>query len=173
MSLYITAIAKAIFMAREYDEELHDTLKYKHICTYNNNFIERLDGNPEGIYTFEGKPVNFCAGEYSKYNEWRKMLSLTMCGVLPNIVWENFDSYEGKPFAELIKMSDAYGAIGSKTSKKLANDFETFKNFIEQRFRPFIVNNDESDWSYYFLDRYKKWHEAFKVASDDGFVSFG
>jgi hypothetical protein len=89
---------------------------------YNANGIDRLDGIPEGQYLGDDE-INFRAGSYGGYNEWRRWLSTTFLGVAPEVVWHNADDYAGKPFFELINFGDNEGAFGPKTSLKLANDF--------------------------------------------------
>ena len=168
MGLDITAFAKAKFVTAEFEEEKHDTLEYHRIYAAK-NFADRLNGKPEGVYTFDGKPICFGADSCGIYNAWRELLSLAVLGVLPEVTWKDFDAYKGKPFAELIYMSDCEGAIASETSKKLAADFETFKNTIEQKVRAVIASDgkyaDYGDNSVrYWLSQYNNWHEAFKTA---------
>ena len=88
-------------------------------------------------------------------------------------VWNDFDSelrrvklktLEGekiqmKPFYELIYFSDCEGIIGPEISKKLHQDFVDFHKKIKGQDRMFI-------------EKYKEWETAFRVASDNGLVKF-
>lgn len=122
----------------------------------------RLDGKPEGKYV--GKLGDgFRAGSYSGYNRWREWLAQRVHGVMPSRIWDHPKTYEGKPFFELIHFSDCEGAIGPKTSAKLAKDFEEHR--IE------VCGNTTAGDGY--VELYEDFAKAFKRAAEtDGFVIF-
>lgn len=123
---------------------------------------------------YEGEWVgNFRAGSYSGYNEWRRELCLMALGVEPEVVWQNYEDYKGRPFVELINFSDCEGTIGPAVSRKLYNDF------LEQETKIFQASRDRGhvkdfNWKEsYFGDKYTFWKEAFRVAgSENGAVRF-
>lgn len=115
-------------------------------------------GRGEGIdartvYSFADS-FSFRAGSYSEYNVWRRKLAL-MVGVPEKIM---FTERTG-PFAELINFADNEGVIGPVVSAKLAKDFADHLHEAE------VIGC-------WFLDSYKNWHKAFKMASDNGAVDF-
>lgn len=173
MSLSITAVSKVRFLHNVEGCENED-----HYNLYSmDDFIDRLDGLQQGCYLSDEKPVFFEAGSYSGYGQWRELLSLTVLGVAPEIVWDNPNDFKEKPFVELIHMADNEGGIGPVTSKKLSADFDAFKDEIESRVREAIERHGYADWNSErgiksWMKKYSDWHEAFVLASDDGFVIF-
>ena len=114
------------------------------------NFPGRAEGiDSEKVYTWE-KDFEFRAGSYSGYNQWRSHL-------------ESFAI--GDSFQELINFADNEGVIGFIVSKKLAKDF--LEN--EERAKEFDKTLGEDQW---WFNKYKKWKEAFEMASDNGAVDF-
>jgi hypothetical protein len=147
-----------------------------------NGFEARLDGYAEGFYRADpsGDSYGFRAGSYSGYNWWRRHLCRMAVEEEPEDVWGDAEEFEGSPFVELINFSDCEGAIGPRTSRKLADDF---KKYAEQA-RAYVeaqqaANNpnrgaegaDEpaNEW---WLEAYGDWQRAFELAADDGFVWF-
>lgn len=125
--------------------------------------ISYFENQPESVIeTDEDWPSSgsFRAGSYSGYNEWRRMLCIAVLGVQPEEVWANQEKYEGRPFNELICFSDCEGTRNAEVSKKLAKDFEEFRNRA-------CNGQDE-----YFIEKYNEWAKAFKIASNNGFVVF-
>ena len=123
--------------------------------------------------TSESDIQGFCAGSYGGYNDWRDRLA-AMAGYGSSVnVWNDFKSsirylklkkIEGidvhiKPFYELINFSDCEGIIGPEICEKLYQDFVNFEDKAKEQ-------------EEYFYDRYLKWKEAFRVASDNGLVKF-
>lgn len=173
MGLDIIAISQARFVHSGRSCEVRD---HFHIWSQP-QLIDRLDGYQIGCYVSESIWMGFGTGDYSTYSKFRSLLSYVALGVKPRVVWDEFSDFKGKPFVELIKMSDYDGAIGPLTSKKLAEDFSSLQDSIEQKLRETIEKRDlqdffeEQDISWW-LSRYAKWLEAFTIASDSGFVIF-
>lgn len=122
-------------------------------------FADRADGLKDGLYSFTSD-YSFRAGSYGGYNRWREWLSALALGVAPEKVWNDYETWVGSPFVELIDFSDCEGLIGPKTSEKLAQDFETFLAVAER---------DRDD---YYLTTYRHFANAFGMASHDGLVQF-
>jgi hypothetical protein len=129
------------------------------------NFISAGDGLKEGCYCCEGGSFGFRAGSYSNYNDWRGELSKCMLEVSPEVIWKKPEEWRGEPFVELVNFSDCDGFIGPKTSDKL---FIDFNNNLE-KFLNWTIGRTESDW---FIQKYKDWMRAFKIASNGGAVKF-
>ncbi len=103
--------------------------------------------------------LDFKAGSYSGYNEWRRLLSKLALGVAPEQVWHDFTSFKDLRFAELIHFADNEGVIGPTLVKKLADDFGDWN-----------VPSDQPDW---FLRTYIKFRTAFRCAAQsNGFVEW-
>ncbi len=138
----------------------------------------------EQIYdaTSTSKYGSFRAGSYGGYNQWRNELANMVGYNGADEVWcdKEFDSFKNfnlrkdklkslsgdivervKPFYELIKFSDAEGVIGSEVCKKLYKDFVDFDQQAK--------NHIQDDW---FYALYNDWKKAFKMASENGAVSF-
>lgn len=123
--------------------------------------------------TDESEYGSFRAGSYSGYNHWREQLAKMAGYENPEEVWNDYDAEiervgetgKMKPFYELICFSDCEGIICSEISAKLYEDFVNF----EEKAKNFVENSIENN---YFYSKYKEWKEAFRVASDNGLVSF-
>ena len=121
-----------------------------------------------GYYTadYSGQ---FRAGSYSGYSYWRNKLA----GIMGYEYKINTHEFMGRkydfkdhqvpasaPFEELINFSDCEGAIGTVYSKKLYKDFVDHEE---------IANESDDE---YFREVYDLFKEAFRVASNNGFVLF-
>lgn len=183
MSLGIEAGSKAVLITTdldELDEEVTGTvyiagsdfpteLPDLPVYVIGPEFPERLDGYVEGIYKFEGDTFLFEVGSYSRYNDWRAQLSRFALDVEPEFVWANPAAFMGKPFVEIVNFSDNEGAIGPKTSQKLAENFAAHS----ENFRRFItINVEDSEMAVWFVELYDNLRRAFELASDEGFVVF-
>ena len=109
---------------------------------------EHWPGRGEGLvatmpYRFAER-LDFRAGSYGGYNQWREWL----------------DSIRSEPnsFYELIDFADNEGVIGPIVSAKLAKDFTAHLE---------IVPKDR-----WYREKYLLWHKAFLMASDGGAVDF-
>lgn len=125
-----------------------------------------------GIYyeTAETHSHSFCAGSYSRYNDFRERLCLCVNGVSPVEIWTNPDKWENSPLYELISFSDCEGRIGPAISKKIYSEMrEQHITFLK-----YLVDNPDDIKS--DLDFYKRKYEdfmlAFQIASDNGVVIF-
>ncbi|TSC83975.1 MAG: hypothetical protein G01um101413_778 [Parcubacteria group bacterium Gr01-1014_13] len=179
MGLFVCAYSKMLFVhkkdAKCVDDE-GDHIGINSVPT----FIERLDGLQEGCYECKGKSKSIFSVMYSYYNDWRELLSYAALKASAQEVWQNPEKYKGKPFFELVNMSDSDGAIGPVTSKKLAGDFEEFSGPIKKSIRKIIkekrfsfygdttVKEEIADWLYI----YSQLRKGFALASDNGFVKF-
>ncbi|HCC22890.1 TPA: hypothetical protein DF272_01790 [Candidatus Falkowbacteria bacterium] len=186
MGLDITAISKARFR-HKHNDTCGEKSDHHRVFSYPDH-IARLDGMKIGCYMSNGCRMDFDADCYSAYGNWRMILSFIAFGVAPNVIWENYTEYAGKPFVELINMADNRGTIGPMTSRKLASDFEALRDSVERKLREVIERPDityqfengmadlwyhkREDLMQWWLTRCDQWHEAFVLASDDGFVIF-
>ena len=137
-------------------------------------FESRLDKFEAGCYMPDenSKEFSFCNVMYSSYVEWRDLLCTIIHGVDSMELMLNPENYENAPFYELIFMSDSMGAIGPKTSAKLALDFAKFREFFKERLPTFT----QKGWCFgsfeYAMGLYDDWHKGLMVASEEGFIVF-
>lgn len=123
------------------------------------HFAQRLDGLPPGIYSCNpSQTFEFEVGPYSRYGWWRDLLSQMIYDVDSQAVFAQSDFNQGRPFFELICMSDSVGAIGPRTSAKLFRDFQTHDKQASQ-----VAEEG-------FIELYRQFLTAFNVARHDGFV---
>ena len=125
------------------------------------NFPEHADGLREGCYSGT-REMEFQAGTYSSYSEWRAHLCRMAHGVEPDVMWERPDEWKGKPFYKLVNFADDDGTIGPWTSAKLHRDFVAWQDKAREQ-----DGKVEG-----FSDLYRKWTEAFRLASMEGVVRF-
>lgn len=165
-------------------EEVVDIEKYDEDALYdfyytgnNGAFLIQLGKLKKDTYyriSLNSKYHSFRAGSYGGYNNWRKQLAVMAgYGSVQN-VWNDFNNdirYHKlkkiqneddhiKPFYLIINFSDCEGFIGPDISKKLYMDFVNFDEKAKEQ--------DE-----YFYNKYCEWKEAFRIASEYGFVIFG
>ena len=167
MGLDITAYGLCVLVtpAHEYDEDERDCYSRGHVAPYRNpDFPGHLDTLDPVCHT-AAREVQFRAGSYSGYNWWRAALCRFAFNVKPEVVWHDFPTYSGKPFAELIHFSDCEGSIGPRTSAKLANDFAEWEAAAVEYARTI---SDGDSW----LLKYRQWREAFELAAAGGFLDF-
>lgn len=143
-----------------------------YVSVYKTKDFDRLDGYKQGWY--EGEYVlDFRAGSYSVYNQWRNYLSLAMLGVSDYQVWESWRSYANKPFYKLITFSDCDGCIGPKTSKGLLKDFEGSRGKMEDYLDRLVKNGAfDNETAVFVMQKYDLWTSAFTHAAAGGFVHF-
>jgi len=157
------------------------------VTVWNENCFEYQLGSLKRDHLYESTTNsqygNFRAGSYSGYNQWRNELAKMAGYSSADEVWqdEEFDSFKKfnlrkdkldsisgdvvekpKPFYELINFSDAEGVIGPEVSKKLYEDFVEFDEKAQN-------HTDSDSW---FYQKYQEWKKAFKIASQNGAVSF-
>jgi hypothetical protein len=135
------------------------------------DFPERFKGLKTGaVYRFS-KSFEFRAGSYSGYNWWRNELAklagyplVTATETISGKPEKRYDASawkaKGGPFWELIEFSDAEGVIGPVISKKLYADFLRFH-------KDALLHPEPS-----FVESYKEWEQAFKLAAENGAVEF-
>lgn len=116
-------------------------------------FTERLDGMPEGMYQVLGERFNLYPLE--QYRDW---LCEMVLGVYIEQIWFEPEKFCHCPFFELFYLPKHNGWIGSKTSHKLAQDFQTWASMVDEKEFP--------------ISLYLALQKAFEVASNSGFVIF-
>ena len=160
MGLDITAHGKIKFIRKiEADEDMDNIYKNNLIRFWvNPHFDGRCDDiDKDGVYTSD-ENFGFRAGSYSGYNHWRNTLAKLGGYNSAEAVWAKETS---GPFYEIINFSDCEGVIGTEVSKKLCEDFKSYKEKAE--------NFTDDPW---FYKSYLNWLKAFEMASNDGCVSF-
>ena len=105
--------------------------------------------DPHSVYEWK-ECFYFRAGSYVGYGTWRKLLAAFA---------------DGKAFQELINFSDCEGVIGTEVAEKLYNDFKSY----HRKAVKFSKELNDPDW---WIGRYRDWERAFKLAKNNGAVSF-
>jgi hypothetical protein len=125
MGLDIFAASKIKKISEEFNRDFEDLEVEGEVVRVmiNDSFVSH-DHLTNGIYSYEGESIDFCAGSYGTYGGFRSDLCMLAHKVTPNIVWNNPDIYKGSDFYELINFSDCEGAIGPTTASKLLSDFK-------------------------------------------------
>ena len=146
-----------------------DKFEYKDKCCYlygNDSFPNHFDINKSGVYIYE-KRGTFNAGSYSTYSQFRHDLQ-TMAIFSNGITNINYDEYDEKsiPFYELIHFSDCEGSINADICKKIFKDFEDNSKKIKKQ----LDMSKDRDETFWYL--YKQFKKAFRVASNNGAVTF-
>jgi hypothetical protein len=113
--------------------------------------------------------TSFRAGSYSGYNWWREQLCRFALECEPGELWSDPEAYAGKPFVEMINFSDCEGAIGPRTSAKLAGDFRDHEARVAGWAETHI---DTEENRAYFVELYGEWKRGFELAAQDGFLLF-
>ncbi len=156
MGLDITAYSNINYLREDSNDDDYDLDRKECFIWVNPDFPERAKNLKDGIYSFEDD-MNFRAGSYGGYNQWRNELAMFAGYNNDRDAWDKTSG----PFLELILFSDCEGCIDAEISKKLYKDFCDF---------------DEKSKTYeedsYFYIRYKLWKEAFELASNNGCVKF-
>ena len=129
----------------------------------NPDFPGRADDLQDGGMYIPKGTLQFRAGSYSGYNEWREQLAkLAGYPAVTNkskphseAAWQK----DSGPFWELINFSDCEGTLGSAICAKLAKDFDEFEE------RAAAIGG-------WFFDRYQLWQKAAHMAADNGAICF-
>jgi hypothetical protein len=186
MGLDIEATSKLVFARRlptdaaleqlhaEFDargEDLHEI--YFVIHPNGRGHAARLRGTRTGLYTRAkgSRSHSFRAGSYSGYNWWRDQLARFAHGVPAEEIWHNPRRYRGGAFVELIDFSDCEGHFGALVSAKLEGDFVEYA----RKARPFSLTlntAEEPNSGGYWLEVYRDFARAFKLAADGGALKF-
>jgi len=133
----------------------------------------RLRGTRTGLYTRAkgSRSHSFRAGSYSGYGWWRDQLAHFAHGVPAEEIWHNPRRYRGGAFVELIDFSDCEGHFGALVSAKLCADFVEHT----RKARPFSLTlntTEEPNVDAYWLEVYRDFARAFKLAADGGALKF-
>lgn len=171
MGLDITAIAKAMRIgdvSGNYDWELGHVAVHQSLIEFSNNPTHfpgapRAEGLQPGIYAPGGDRIEFKAGSYTGYNEWRDHLARLVGWGSDSEAFRAGPPPAGSPkaaFYELINFADNEGYIGPKVAAKLAYDFSEWAP---------RATVGQPAW---FVDGYGKWRKAFELAADGGLVDF-
>lgn len=136
----------------------------------------RLTGMKPGLYeyTTKSRRHGFRAGSYSYYNWWRNELANFALGVDAEDVWFEPHMYRGQPFVELINFTDCDGRIGTTVAAKLAADF-TSHTAKAKRFAATVTHPDapdDPDTGTYWLQNFRDFATAFRLAAKDGALEF-
>lgn len=169
MGLDITAFSKLRLVEQPTQQEIEDC---EVLRVFNmDDFKARAEGLVDGgYYRTSDDTVDFRAGSYSGYNQWREALA-KLAGY-PSTRHQDLGrpqylyaagawASESGPFYELINFADNEGIIGPVVAAKLVKDFAEF----DERAKTF----DEQPW---FYDMFKLWRRAFEKAADSGAVEF-
>lgn len=120
---------------------------------------------PSRCYVVSGASLDFRAGSYSGYGQFRRALSTAALGVEPEAVWADPDAYADLPFFELVNFADNEGTIGPEAAADLAGDFAEHR----ERVCPALGDGPNGD---YYREKYDEWAAAFALAADSGLVEF-
>lgn len=131
--------------------------------------IERSLDVEVGYYEYDegSEYFGFRAGPYSGYNQFRELLCEAILDVKPKMVWERSENYVDKPFYEIINFSDCEGTMGPTVSKKLHNDFVTYR----EKFESFIKNKFPF-YDTHYMKVYDNFTTGFEMASKGGVLVF-
>jgi len=157
----------------DYDSKQDDAYDNSCFRAWNEYFPYQFGDLVHKAYYDGSDCGDLCAGSYSGYGSWRRQLSNIVGYESIEYVWNDFNNqirkqklyklsdveYKLSPFYELLWFSDCEGTICSSVCKKL------YKDFLEYDEK--AIKEDK-----YFYKKYKEWTEAFRVASDNGAVSF-
>jgi hypothetical protein len=121
----------------------------------------RAEGVTEGTIYAAAETMNFRAGSYGGYNEWRHWLARVMGYASAQDFWNRAPA--GSPFYELINFADNEGVIGPVVAAKLAQDFAENERRAEE-----CAEGSQP----FYMDRYRTWKRAFEMAADGGAVDF-
>jgi hypothetical protein len=161
MGLDIFAASKIKKISEEFNRDFEDLEVEGEVVRVmiNDSFVSH-DHLTNGIYSYEGESIDFCAGSYGTYGGFRSDLCMLAHKVTPNIIWNNPDIYKGSDFYELINFSDCEGVIGPTTASKLLSDFKKHRE-------EFMIERDVWDG-----EKYDNWIKALEIASNDGMLIF-
>ena len=127
-------------------------------------FKERQDELKDGRHRCEGRFLEFHAGSYSTYEEFRENLAQMLGYAGCEEIWERLlagdKGLDEAPFIKLLNYADKEGVLGPKTCASLARDFRDFLPLAEQKL-------DAAN-----LDTYQHFLVAFELAACHGCVAF-
>lgn len=163
MGLDIVVFANVEPLVGDLSEEAQSFFREELFLQNNDSFLTNNDGMENGKYAGVQR-FSFRAGAYSSFGQFRSRLCSLALDTDILDVWDDVDSYVGKPFIELINFSDCEGFIGPKTSAKLAKDFNELESKGTLKF-----SEDAEDQAYY-MSIYYKFRNAFAQAGEENGV---
>ncbi|MFC1612325.1 hypothetical protein ACFL29_00545 [Patescibacteria group bacterium] len=173
-SAYAVSKVKLLHKKDECDGNSCVDVNSHKICSLREGFIERLDGYEEGCYAPEEGSEGFYISLvcYSSHFDFCNVLSHIFYEVGAFEVANSPEGFEGEPFFELIFKADHDGAIGPKTSAKLARDFKDNREIFVKKLREAINRVGYYGSLEEALRDCDDWHKGFVLASANGFVIF-
>jgi len=114
---------------------------------------------PGRCYEVSGAELEFYAGNYRHYHEWRDALARRALGRPAASGHDLFALSPEMPFYELIFFSDCEGTIGPDAAADLAEDFRAMRAKVLSQ--P-LADPEAEAW---FVERYDQWAAAFELAS--------
>lgn len=126
----------------------------------NPSFPKQFEGLPEDEVWCYGDTIDFRAGSYSGYGEWRRWLCQLAFGVPPEEVWKNPGKWADYPLSLLINFTDCDGEIGPVASAKIAEAMRAMRPTLEE---------GQDDHNVYKFDLFLA---AFTIAARGGVVIF-
>lgn len=155
----LEAVRPLTDLEKEDGEAGDDLVVLRH---FNPHYPAHSAGIPEGTAFTAEDEMNFRAGSYGGYSEWRDRLAKLAGHPSAKHAWAN--GADGKPFFELIHFSDCEGVMNSAICAKLAKDFADCQARVDA-----MTDCSDGQW---FKELYAKWRGAFEMAADSGAVEF-
>ena len=146
------------------DEHSYDSVSYD-----NEDFWYQEGGHKGGMYEYD-QNTSFVAGTYRGHELFREQLA-AFSGLTLEQAWDAWKLDEERmpqggddiPFILLINYPNESGVLDTDTCKQLAKEFEA----NEAKFIEFARKTGLEEW---FVENYRTWKNAFKMASDGGVV---
>ena len=180
MGLDITSLSRILtkesnpidFEFRELLEETVETFyinpEFYDQCS---NYTIEGQNTIEYIRMEESMEIEFKAGSYRGYNEWRRQLcEFANDGLDIADLWDNFDKYKDAPFASMLNFSDCEGALDYLACEGLLKDFIDNKDVITEKVKAHtrMGEMDKDHW----IEIYDSFTQAMSCASNEGVMIF-
>lgn len=143
----------------EDSEDDNSYIVYKHYGDFSQH-IQGLIPKKRYRKTPKSETLQFRAGAYSVYSEWRGRLLSTALDINYWILRNDPALCMGKPFSELLTFTNCDGMIGSVVSQKLWKDFQDHEDQFKESWKP-------AD-----MELYNQFMKAFELGAKDGMVWF-
>jgi hypothetical protein len=132
-----------------------------------------LDGKAPGLYRSTGETADVESFNAEGHEEWTNILCeiIHECGM-----WDFTVGTFGLDFDGVIFVPYTGGAYGPETCKRLAEEFARNREKVAAGVKKVRPDDDGlyggEDGNAWWLATYDRFHEACRVASDDGFLIF-